>query len=196
MEEKEFLEDGKTPNPKFVKKEENNGGNANGADDKNKGGEGDKTTFTKEEHQAELDRVAAKTRAEATAKAEKDKAEAIQKALENERENAKLSAEERAKKALEKDRADIEEQKKSIALRENLADVKVILGDLKYPPELAELLVNIDKDVQTANIAAFKAGVAKIVKDAIADATKGTPGKDVNTNGSGAGADGKPKTQF
>lgn len=190
MEEKEFLEDGKTPNPKFIKKEDNNGGKTN--DDKNGGG---KTTFTKEEMQAELDRVASKTRDEERKKTEKLIADEVKKATEEAQRQAKLSEEERQKELLAKEKADLEEQKRNVTIRENLADVKVILGDLKYPPELASLLVDLDQEKQTEKITLLKTAIAKIVKETIADATKGNPLKDVNANNF-KGGDGKPRTQF
>ena len=168
MEEKEFLEDGKTPNPKFVKKEENNGGKS---DEGTKAKDG--KTFTEEEHQAELDRVAAKTRSEGDKKAEKAAAEAVEKALAEERRLAGLKAEEREKELLDKQKRDAEAREANITLRENRATAVEKLAELKLSPKMADFLVDIDIEKQDKNIAAFAEAYAQSVKEGVAEVTKG-----------------------
>lgn len=157
----------------------NTGGNA----DAGKTDEG-KTTLTHEQHQAELDRIAAKTREEERKKADKATADAVAKALEEERRQAKLSEEEREKELQAKRQKEYEEREKNVTIRENKAAAIEKFAELKLPLKLVPFVVDVNLDVQNEKTSALQEAYNEAVKQGIAEATKGNPPKDVNAGNS------------
>jgi hypothetical protein len=167
MEEKEFLEDGTTPNPKFIKKEV--------PKVEEKPGEAPKTpkTFTEKEHQDELDRVAAKTRKEVQEKKEQEIADARQAARDEALEEAKLSEKEREKKRLEKEDKDRAEKDKKNTLRENTLDAKEKFDELKLPKALVDFVVVENKEEMTTKINSLKKAWDESIATEVAFQLKG-----------------------
>ncbi len=172
MEEKEFLDDGTTPNPKYKKPEDNAGG--------------DKTTLTKEEHQKELDRVAAKTRQEEREKLQKEFDQKLEDAKTEERRLAKLSQDEQAKENLKKQSETLASQRKELDTRENTIIANEKLSELGVPKELSIFVVSDNKDDTVKAVE----NIAKVFNDAVAkavaDKVKGTT-PTANNNAAGAG---------
>jgi len=166
--------------PKGTPPEGNEGGNGG------KEGEGNPKNLTPEEHQAELDRVAAKTRAEVEKKGEKTTKDAVKKALEEERRQAKLSEEEKEKELGAKKEKEFKERENKVTLRENRSAAIEKFTELGLSPnkEVVDVFVGLDIEKQEAAITSFVELHNKSVKDGVAEAMKGDPPKDPNTNGS------------
>lgn len=186
MEEKEFLEDGKTPNPKFVKKEDANGGKSGDGKD----GEG-KTTFTQED----LNRIAAKTRDEEKAKTDKAIADAVKTALEEEKRQAKLSEEQREAELRQKRDKEVEERDRNITLRENRITAVEKLVEKKLSPKLADLIVDLDLEKQETKLTQLTEAFSESVAAGVAEATKGKPPIDPK-GGNSNNATGVPSSTF
>lgn len=142
----------------------------------------EKVILTKEEHQAQLDSIAQKVRAEEKAKQESlaAKIRAEQKA-EDER-LAKLSQEQRDQELKSKQEQEYKERERSVALRENRQDVYDNLVDRKLPAdkEVVEMLTREDKEVSIKNVATFEKIFNDRVEKGIADRLAGNPPKDVD----------------
>ena len=175
MENKEFLEDGVTPNPDF-KKEEDNGG-----DDKKTS-----KTFTEEQHQAELDRVAAKTREEEKKKSQKAIDDAVKKATEEAQRLQKRSEVEREKELQDKKNKEFEDREKNVTLRENKAIAIEKLSELKLPTKLVDFVIDLDPETQDSKITnlheAFNAAVAEGVAATVKGNAPPDPTKSGNSN--------------
>ena len=170
-EELQFLEDGKTPNPSFVApKEDNNGGN---------GAPNTPKTYTAEEHQAELDRVAAKTRDQAKKQSEKAIADAVKQATEEQQRLAKLSEEDKTKELQLKAQKDFEEREKTVTLRENRAIAIEKFSELKLPVKLVDFVIDLDPETQVTKTDALHEAYTLAVKDGIAEAMAGKAPRDL-----------------
>lgn len=173
-----------TPNPDPQGKE--NGGNGDG-----KGTNPNPTpkTFTEDEHQAELNRIAAKTREEEKAKYEKAVLDATRKATEEAERRAKLSEEERAKELQAEKEKEINAAKRDITIRENAIEARDKLEELGVSTKFAKFFVSEDKDSMMTNITEFHALYMADVKAGVEKATAGgkTPPTDPNKGGNSDG---------
>jgi hypothetical protein len=162
-------------------------------------GEDPKTpkTFSEEEHQAELDRVAAKTRDEEKAKREKAIADAKAEAKREALEEAKMSEAEREKKNKEKQDKEAEERNRNITLRENRATARdkfaEVLPGVKVDDKLIEIVTTTDEAETVSNVENVKNILDVMVEKAVEDKMKGNPPKDPHLNG---GDDGKKNPDF
>ncbi len=183
-EQKEFLEDGVTPNPDLKKEEVLKG--EKGKDDK-------PTTFTQED----LDRIAAKTRSEAKAIAEKEKKEAIAQARQEALDEAKLSEEEKTKKVLARQQQETADREKAITIRENRAAAIEKFAELKLPTKLVDFVVSANAEVQDKNISDLKRTWDESMKEALTAQMKGKAPIAVGNNNNGKGSDAaEPKQYF
>jgi hypothetical protein len=152
------------------------------------GGKGDEKstpkTFTQEEHQAELDRIAGKTRDEEKVKAEKLVAEAVNKALTEERRLAKLSQEEKEKELLEKSRVEIDAERKSINKDRNELSAVKKLTEYGMPVELSVYIVSDDSETTTSNLENLKKIWDKSLNEKIEAKLKGDTPKAPDNNNS------------
>lgn len=137
-------------------------------------------TFSAEEHQAELDRIASKTREEERKKAEKAIADAVAKATEEAERRAKLSEEERAKELQAKQQKEFEERERSVTLRENRAAAIEKFAELKLPTKLVDFVIDTDTAAQEGKITSLNEAFNQAVKDGVAEALKGKAPTDVN----------------
>lgn len=163
--------DNGTPNPS------DNGGKKDGA-------QGDQTpkTFTQEEHQAELDRVAAKTRDEEKKKAEKETAKAVADAKAETERLAKLNEEERTKELRDKEQSELKKQKDDLDLRAARYDGIDKLNELKIPTKFIDFVINPDKDKMMENIDALSKEWTNAIAEAVKDQLKGNTPKAPGSN--------------
>lgn len=162
----------------------------NPEDNGGKSGEQTPKTFTAEEHQAELDRVAAKTRNEEKIKREADVAAAKEQARKEALEEASMSEKERQEKMNQKKAQEDAEREKNLTIRENKLDAVKKFIELQLPSDdaIVDLFVNTDKEKMLGAIETF----AKVFNAAVAEGVKtqlagGKPPKDPNS--------GKPSTE-
>jgi hypothetical protein len=170
MAEKEQTPPAGTP-PEGEKKEEKNGENGEPKTPK---------TFTEEEHQAELNRIAAKTRDEEKIKREKDIEQARKAAREEALAEAKLSESEREKKQREKDALAEKERSDNTTRRENRLDALEALDTEGIDRNLVDFVVDLDKGIQEEKIKTLKTVWDKAMEKQRAEITKGNPPKDPN----------------
>lgn len=180
IEDKKPLE-GNTPEPENKEGQDKNL--------ENKGGK----TLTQEEHQAELNRIAAKTREEEKAKADKLIADKVKEALDEERRTAKLTQEQKEKEQFEKQKKETEERELNITIRENTLTATDKLVESGIKPEkaraIAKFLVNKDLETQEQSVKDFVAQLNESVEEGVKSKLAGNPPKDTqpdNKNGSGA----------
>jgi hypothetical protein len=156
--------------------------NPAGAEDPGAGKEGEEgneepKTFSQED----LDRIAAKTRAEVKAKADKAAADAIKKAREEWEAEAKLTAEEKVKKENEKRETELAEKLRSIAIRENRAEARDILQEKAISTDLVDWVVDEDIDKTKENIEKLETAWNKAIEDGVNKKMAGSTPKDKST---------------
>ena len=113
----------------------------------NDGANGGKT-FT----QADMDALAGKIRNEEKAKHDQAVKDAIASALEEERRQAKLTAEEREKEAKAKREAELQKREDEITLRERRILAQESLREKNVPTDLADFIVDLDEKITNENI--------------------------------------------
>lgn len=145
-------------------------------------GNGGAKSYTPEELQAEIDRVAIKTRAEEKTKADKERQKAVAEAVAEANALAKLSAEEQAKAIEAKRSEELTQKERDIALRENRVTAKEKLTELKISTELVDLVVDQDPAVQDKKILALQSTFEKAVTAGVALKLQGDPPKDFGKN--------------
>lgn len=115
--------------------------------------------------QADMDKLAAKVRAEERKKAE----EAIIKARTEGERLARMSEEEKAQAERERREAELEQREKALSLREMRATARDMLGEKGLPAELLDVLDYASADACKASIgsveSAFRAAVQKGVEE-------------------------------
>lgn len=138
-------------------------------------------TFT----QADMDALAGKIRNEEKAKHDQAVKDAIASALEEERRQAKLTAEEREKEAKTKREAELKAREEQITLRERKIAVQEKLKEKNVPTELADFLVDLDEKITDENIEKMVKVYNKSVEDGVAGKLKGNPPTDFSQNNNG-----------
>lgn len=128
-------------------------------------------TFT----QAELNDIISKR----LARVEKEHAQAIEKAKAEGEANAKLSAEERAKKEQAEALAKLEEREREIARREQKATALEELGKRSLPKEL---IAAVDLSNAEQSISDIEKAFTSAVQSAVETRLKSEPPKDSNVN--------------
>ena len=135
-------------------------------------------TFT----QADMDALAGKIRNEEKAKHDQAVKDAIANALEEERRQAKLTAEEREKEAKTKREAELKAREDQITLRERKIAVQEKLKEKNVPTELADFLIDLDEKITDENIEKMVKVYNKSVEDGVAGKLKGNPPTDFSQN--------------
>lgn len=124
-------------------------------------------TFTQEELQKELDRVAAKTRDEEKKKADRLIAEAKKEALEE----AKLSEDERLKKTREREMQDLQNKQRELTLRENRVNARdkfaEVLPAVKISDELIDMVTTEDAETTQDNVDKLKVLIDAITENLV-----------------------------
>jgi transketolase len=147
---------------------EKNGGENSSTDEQ------EPKAITPEQHQAELNRIAAKTR--------KEEREKLDELLEEKRKEwerqAKLSADEREKEARERQEKEVRERELNITIRENKAEAIETFAERGLPTNLVTFVVNANKEEQQANIDTFDKAWKLALEAAVSDRMKGTAPKD------------------
>ncbi len=140
----------------------------------NDGANGGEKTFT----QADMDALAGKIRNEEKAKHDQAVKDAIANALEEERRQAKLTAEEREKEAKAKRETELKKREDEITLRERRISVQESLREKNVPTELADFIVDLDEKITNENIEKLVKVYNKSVEDGVAGKLKGNPPRD------------------
>ena len=161
-----------------------------------KGGEGksndDKpTSFSQED----LDKVAAKVRAEEKAKAEKEKAKAIEDAKAEAERLAQLSAEEKEKELQERQSKELAEREKTLILRENKLEGIEKLNELKIPIKFIDFVLSDNKDTMNSSIETLHKEWTDAISAEVKAQLKGEAPKDPSS-GKQSDEDSKPRTAF
>lgn len=146
----------------------------------NDGANGGKT-FT----QADMDALAGKIRNEEKAKHDQAVKDAIASALEEERRQAKLTAEEREKEAKAKREAELQKREDEITLRERRILAQESLREKNVPTDLADFIVDLDEKITNENIEKLVKVYNKSVEDGVAGKLKGNPPTDFSQNNGG-----------
>ena len=104
----------------------------------------------------------------------------IQKAKEEGERLAKLSAEEREKEVLEKQRQENEERERLLSMRENKLEAISIFSKANVPIELVDYVVDPDREKTLEKAELFIKNYQTSVEQTVAKKLEGEPPKDVN----------------
>ena len=128
--------------------------------------------------QDDMDKLAAKVRAEEKAKTDKAIEERVKAEMEEYDRKAKLTEEEREKEARSKREKELADRESSITLRERKLEAASLLSEKGVPNSFVDYVVDIDQDKMNENIENFSKLFAKEVEQSVTNKMKGTPPKD------------------
>ncbi len=172
MDIKEFLEDGVTPNPDFKKQDDTNKGVEDGTK------KTESKTFSAEEHQAELDRVAAKTRSEEKAKLEASFKETLVKEREDWEKKSKMNETQREEARAKEESERLAKEKQEFSIERNKFELSKVMSADGISIEMAELLATADTEVMMANYGILKKAFDESVEKKVNERIKGNTPKD------------------
>lgn len=134
--------------------------------------------------QDDVDKIVSKRLGEEKAKTEARIEQAVKEALAEKERQSQLSEEDKAKEALKKRNAEIDEREKAITLRERRSEAMATLVEKKIPTELVDFVVDLDEGKTSENIDNLTKTWTKAVDEAVNERLKlgGTNPKDRSTN--------------
>lgn len=154
--------------------------------EQNNGNDGGENKNSKSFNQEDMDKLAAKVRAEEKAKQEKAVKDAVANAMAEYDRQAKLTQEEKDKEAKAKREKELAERESQITLRERRLEAATALVEKGVPTAFVDYVVDIDADKQKEKIENFAKNYAKEVEKGVSDKLKGTPPKDFGGGSSGS----------
>lgn len=128
--------------------------------------------------QDDMDKLAAKVRAEEKAKTDKAIEERIKAEMAEYDRKAKLTEEEREKEARTKREKELADRETQITMRERKLEAASALSEKGVPTEFVDYVVDIDSTKMSERIDSFAKAYQKAVEKGVTDKLKGTPPKD------------------